>query len=282
MYPMFGNMILILIWIASWVASIIIGSRKGLGCSAAIIGLVAGPIGLLLVIIDKGHRKKCPYCQEYINEKAVKCPKCQSYLVQRTPNPIRKPKQMQSKYLSNSEKKDSVKELVENVSEHDTFSMMNFDKFTELPSDTLQLVVQAVKQEIFEGIPRDKILSLLIASYPEIKDTIISYANTMKADYIQMQQYMNAVTFPGKIYWKYEGPDDNLTRPICRDLLEIKYFTNWQRKKAEKLSQEERKFDCRHTFMIISESYYYEGIKNRKIDYTRLSNQSLVRDILEE
>lgn len=67
---------LIVFWIVCGIVAAIIGSRKGSGCSAFIVGLALGPLGIIVAIIMKGDRQQCPSCQEYIDKYASKCPKC--------------------------------------------------------------------------------------------------------------------------------------------------------------------------------------------------------------
>lgn len=71
---------LIFFWIVCGIVATIIGSRKGAGCSAFIVGLALGPLGIVVAIIMKGDRQQCPSCQEYINKNASKCPNCQEDL----------------------------------------------------------------------------------------------------------------------------------------------------------------------------------------------------------
>ena len=66
-----------LAWLALGIAAAIVGSRKGIGCLGLILGVVLGPVGLVIVLVMKGNRKQCPYCMEYIHKDASVCPKCQ-------------------------------------------------------------------------------------------------------------------------------------------------------------------------------------------------------------
>lgn len=71
---------LIVFWIVCGIVAAIIGSRKGAGCSAFIVGLALGPLGIVVAIFMKGNRRQCPSCREYIDKDASKCPKCQEDL----------------------------------------------------------------------------------------------------------------------------------------------------------------------------------------------------------
>ena len=69
-------------WIACWIGTIVISSKKGEGCIAVFTGFLFGPIALIFAIIGKGNMNRCPFCQELISKKAVKCPHCQSEISQ--------------------------------------------------------------------------------------------------------------------------------------------------------------------------------------------------------
>lgn len=66
-----------IIWLISWVLTIIVASKKGEGGVAVISGLLFGPIALIVALVGKGSRKECPYCKELIHKKAIVCPHCQ-------------------------------------------------------------------------------------------------------------------------------------------------------------------------------------------------------------
>jgi len=240
-----------------------------------------GPIGLIAVLVDKGNKVKCPYCQEFIDRKAVKCPKCQSELRQHQKS------RFESKVMpSVARKAPAVYQSTDDdnlaAQKLRAFNRINLDKFTELPPDTLQSVITAIQIEVMDGTPHRKTLAPAIAERPEMKNLIIKYSNTLRGDYIQLMEDISAESYTDRLYWVYEGPNDNLTISICKDLLAIQYFTNWQRKEAERLTYEERKFDCRHTFICVSGSTYHEAIKNRKVNFQSVHNQSLVKALLED
>jgi hypothetical protein len=69
--------IAILIWIICGIVAAIIGNQKGEGCAGFILGVVLGPIGILLALGSKGNRKQCPFCKEMIHREALVCPRCQ-------------------------------------------------------------------------------------------------------------------------------------------------------------------------------------------------------------
>jgi hypothetical protein len=67
----------LIIWLGLGVAAMIIGSRKGIGFIASLLWFVLGPVGLLIILLMKGNRKRCPYCKVFIHHDAIVCPRCQ-------------------------------------------------------------------------------------------------------------------------------------------------------------------------------------------------------------
>ncbi|MCP9755114.1 zinc ribbon domain-containing protein [Lacihabitans sp. CCS-44] len=77
----------IIIWICLGIVGAMISSGKGnSGCFGFILGIVLGPIGLLIAFfssdnqnaknIRNGDTKKCPYCAEFVKPAALICKHC--------------------------------------------------------------------------------------------------------------------------------------------------------------------------------------------------------------
>lgn len=64
------------VWIVSILVATIVGSHKGATASGFILGMFLGPLGVIIALVSKGNRIRCPYCREYIDPQAVVCPKC--------------------------------------------------------------------------------------------------------------------------------------------------------------------------------------------------------------
>lgn len=58
--------------------SSLIGNKKGETISSFFLGVLLGPIGIIIVLLTKGNRIACPYCKKLIHKEATKCPYCQS------------------------------------------------------------------------------------------------------------------------------------------------------------------------------------------------------------
>lgn len=58
--------------IGAWV-----GSGKNETFGGFMLGLLLGPLGLLIAIISPGDRRACPHCAEKVLRAAKVCPHCQ-------------------------------------------------------------------------------------------------------------------------------------------------------------------------------------------------------------
>lgn len=65
------------LWILCGIIAAMIGSKKGEGCLAFILGVILGPFGILIALFSTGNRIQCPYCKELIHKDANVCPHCQ-------------------------------------------------------------------------------------------------------------------------------------------------------------------------------------------------------------
>ena len=70
------DVVIILLFFA--VITSLIGSRKGEGISGFFVGLIFGPLGIIIALYTQGNRIKCTSCKELINKDATRCPKCTS------------------------------------------------------------------------------------------------------------------------------------------------------------------------------------------------------------
>ena len=80
-------MVYLIIWIGLGAVGAMISSGKGnSGCGGFILGVLLGPIGLLIAFFSSdnekvkrkksGNTKKCPSCAEYVKNEALMCKHC--------------------------------------------------------------------------------------------------------------------------------------------------------------------------------------------------------------
>lgn len=73
---------LITFWIVCLTITIFVGAKKGNPISAAFLGLILGPIAVLIVLLSEDkNRIACPLCAEKIQKIAKICPQCRSSVV---------------------------------------------------------------------------------------------------------------------------------------------------------------------------------------------------------
>lgn len=82
---------IVIIWLLCGIVAAMIGSSKGEGCGAFVLGLLLGPFGILIAIFSKGNQKDCPHCAKRIPNKATVCPFCQSSLTRGSPTSQQSP-----------------------------------------------------------------------------------------------------------------------------------------------------------------------------------------------
>ena len=77
----------VLVWLVFGVVSSIIASNKGnSGCGGFLLGVLLGPIGLIITLLSSGNNngnypsknytRRCPYCAELVNHQAIVCKHC--------------------------------------------------------------------------------------------------------------------------------------------------------------------------------------------------------------
>lgn len=71
----------VILWIICAFVGAALGSRKGRGGTGFILGLLFGPIGILIVLVIRGNRRSCSACKELIHKAATRCPHCQYEIV---------------------------------------------------------------------------------------------------------------------------------------------------------------------------------------------------------
>jgi hypothetical protein len=68
----------LIIWLIFGIVSAWIGAKKGQGGTTFVIGVLLGPLGLLVAVLSKGNRRKCPLCRELMHRDATVCPHCRN------------------------------------------------------------------------------------------------------------------------------------------------------------------------------------------------------------
>jgi hypothetical protein len=70
-----------IIWLICVAISAVVGAKRGNPLGGTFLGVVLGPIGLLIVLLSEDkYRVPCPFCAEKIQKKAKICPFCRKEL----------------------------------------------------------------------------------------------------------------------------------------------------------------------------------------------------------
>ena len=69
-------MIFFVIWICFAVIGSFIGEKKGRKNTGIVLGLLLGPIGLIIILAMDGDKISCPHCKTKISPRATSCPRC--------------------------------------------------------------------------------------------------------------------------------------------------------------------------------------------------------------
>ncbi len=136
-------------------------------------------------------------------------------------------------------------------------------------------VSREIHSIIGEGIFAGRKIDSLIASVESVleKDFVkyaTTYVNTSRGKFIQLVQYESSKNYEGELFWIYQGPEDDVTRPVCREgtgmdpnpiTEHAPFYTEAERVEFESYSLPEREYNCRHTFIQITEEYYKENVR---------------------
>jgi hypothetical protein len=115
---------------------------------------------------------------------------------------------------------------------------------------------------VISGVSMETVIANIANSLESsMKRYAFTYANTSRARYLQAIEDLNSQERrDGEAqFWEYVGPEDDLNRPACVEGLSQRYFTDAERGVFEYDTADERAWNCRHTFMEISEDHYIEN-----------------------
>lgn len=140
-------------------------------------------------------------------------------------------------------------------------------QFGGLGTDIARQIAGVVGNTIFAGGTIDaairQVKSLLDDKFVRYA---VTYVNTSRGKFLQLAEY-NAASQEGDTYWEYQGPNDNVTRPVCQigvgaspdaSYPTAPYFTDAERQSFEAESASDREYNCRHIFIQITKEYYNE------------------------
>lgn len=141
----------------------------------------------------------------------------------------------------------------------DALRNLQMTEFQHIGERGLEAVREELMRSVLNGVPisetLDNIRDALESKFQRYAQT---YAWTSRQELMQAVHNEGAKGYPAdEIFWEYVGPDDNLTRPACQELLAQRYFANEEKEEAIAKYAEERAYNCRHVFVQIAPEDYY-------------------------
>lgn len=140
-------------------------------------------------------------------------------------------------------------------------AQMQNSEFYGIGTNAMEAIRQTVMNSVMAGARLEDGLGIIRSQLEtRLQPYAWTYANTARKQVMQMAEDLAAQHIPAEErFWAYNGPLDDVTRPCCIELLEIGYFTDAEREEAEARTADERAYNCRHSFDLVSESTYKEN-----------------------
>lgn len=143
--------------------------------------------------------------------------------------------------------------------------------FNGLAIQEIREIQQVITESVMAGVDAEECINRIrdILDY-DFKRYAVTYFNTSRGDFIQAVEYANATEYEGELFWEYQGPLDDLTRPACKMGLGVEpssnypnapFFTDEERIAFEAETAGDREYNCRHDFIQIEPEYYRDNVK---------------------
>lgn len=143
------------------------------------------------------------------------------------------------------------------------------NEFAAVATDQLRAIHGIISKSVMAGLESDLVIQeIWDVLDSKLKRYATTYFNTSRGDFIQAVEYANASQYDGELFWEYQGPADDLTRPVCREGLGMDsssypnapLFTDEERIAFDGESMADRQYNCRHDMIQITEEYYFENV----------------------
>lgn len=72
------------IWFCCALISEAIAEKRGVKLIYFVVGLIFGPLAIIMAVSTPGTRISCPTCKEFIDKNAAACPHCQRDIMETT------------------------------------------------------------------------------------------------------------------------------------------------------------------------------------------------------
>jgi len=71
-----STILILIVWIISAGLAMYIGNKKGELTTSFFVGILLGPLGLIMAIVSAGNWGECTRCGTRVHRKASECPHC--------------------------------------------------------------------------------------------------------------------------------------------------------------------------------------------------------------
>lgn len=139
-------------------------------------------------------------------------------------------------------------------------------RFYDISDAAMEAVRNVVYRSVITGAEIEESIGLIHAELDKrLQRYAWTYANTARSELIQAVHFEAAKNYDGELFWLYDGPDDELTRPACQigigretepGFPTAPYFTNDEMLTFEAAYADEREYNCRHYFVQITQEYF--------------------------
>jgi hypothetical protein len=137
---------------------------------------------------------------------------------------------------------------------------MEFAQFDNIGKGFVASLSQELTNYVVSGISEiDFMMAIRESLDNKFAKYARTYAITSRAQFVQAVQDEAAKNYEGEVYWVFEGPEDDKTRPACQEGLAKEYFTDEERIAFEAETADERAWNCRHTFQQVTKEDYEEN-----------------------
>ena len=70
------TIVLLVVWVICAALAIVIGNKKGELVTSIFVGILLGPLGLIMALVSVGNWGECTRCGTQVHRKASECPHC--------------------------------------------------------------------------------------------------------------------------------------------------------------------------------------------------------------
>lgn len=145
------------------------------------------------------------------------------------------------------------------------FKNIEFLKFQSVGNGFIESLRGKLMAYVTTGIDERTFINQINSMLNDnLKRYATTYATTSRQMVIQQIQNAAAQNYDGELFWEYTGPEDDRMRDVCAEGMSQRYFTDAEKTDFESSTAIDREWNCRHTFVQITEQDYKENTGGSK------------------